>query len=32
MEQADLAAELGAGPGLDVVFSRGIPHAAAWRR
>ena len=32
MEQADLAAELGAGPGLEVVFSRGIPDAAAWRR
>ena len=32
MERADLAAALGAGPGLEVVFSRGIPDAAAWRR
>ena len=26
------AADAGAGPGLEVVFSRGIPDAAAWRR
>ena len=32
MEQADVAAALGAGPGLEVLFSRGIPDAAAWRR
>ena len=32
MERADLAAALGAGPGLEVLFSRGIPDAAAWRR
>ena len=30
--QADAAAELGGGPGLEVLFSRGIPDAAAWRR
>ena len=28
----DLAAALGAGSGLEVLFSRGIPDAAAWRR
>ena len=28
----DLAAALGAGSGLEVFFSRGIPDAAAWRR
>ena len=28
----DLAAALGAGSGLEVIFSRGIPDAAAWRR
>lgn len=32
MEQEDPAAALGAGPGLEVLFSRGIPDAAAWRR
>ena len=32
MQQADPAAALGAGPGLEVLFSRGIPDAAAWRR
>ncbi len=32
MEQADVGAALGAGPGLEVLFSRGIPDAAEWRR
>ena len=32
MERADVAAALGAGSGLEVLFSRGIPDAAAWRR
>ena len=32
MEPADVAAALGAGPGLQVLFSRGIPDAAAWKR
>ena len=32
MERADVSAALGAGPGLEVLFSRGIPDAAAWRR
>ena len=32
MEQADVSAALGAGPGLEILFSRGIPDAAAWRR
>ena len=32
MEQADPAAALGAGPGLEVLFSRGIPDSAAWGR
>ena len=32
MEQADVGAALGAGSGLEVLFSRGIPDAAAWRR
>jgi len=32
VEQADVGAALGAGPGLEVLFSRGIPDAAAWRR
>ena len=31
-EQADASAALGAGPGLEVLFSRGIPDAVAWRR
>ena len=30
--QADAAAALVAGPALEVLFSRGIPDAAAWRR
>ena len=32
MERADVAAALGAGSGLEVLFSRRIPDAAAWRR
>jgi len=32
MERADVGAALGAGPGLDVLFSRGIPDSAEWRR
>ncbi len=32
LEQADVGAALGAGPGLEVLFSRGIPDAPAWRR
>ena len=32
MRQADVAAALGAEPGLEVLFSRGIPDATAWRR
>ena len=32
MEQADVGAALGAGPGLEVLFSRGIPDSAEWRR
>ena len=32
MDRADPAAALGAGPGLRVLFSRGIPDGAAWRR
>ena len=32
MERADAAAALGAGSGLEILFSRGIPDAAAWRR
>ena len=30
--QADAAAAFAGGPGLEVLFSRGIPDAAAWRR
>ncbi|WP_419937581.1 M66 family metalloprotease [Candidatus Palauibacter sp.] len=29
--QADAASALGTGPGLEVLFSRGIPSRAAWR-
>ena len=32
MEQADVGAALGAGTGLEVLFSRGIPDSAEWRR
>jgi len=32
MGQGDVGATLGAGPGLEVLFSRGIPDAAEWRR
>ena len=32
MAQGDVGAALGAGPGLEVLFSRGIPDAAEWRR
>ena len=32
MDRADPVAALGAGPGLRVLFSRGIPDAAAWKR
>ena len=32
LEQADVGAALGAGPGLEVLFSRGIPDTAEWRR
>jgi len=32
MGQWDVGAALGAGPGLEVLFSRGIPDSAAWRR
>ena len=32
MGQGDVGAALGAGPGLEVLFSRGIPDSAAWRR
>ena len=32
MGQGDVGAALGAGPGLEVLFSRGIPDPAEWRR
>ena len=32
LQQADPGAALGAGPGLEVFISRGIPDSAAWRR
>ncbi len=32
LEQGDVGAALGAGPGLEVLLSRGIPDSAAWRR
>jgi len=32
MAQGDVGAALGAGPGLQVLFSRGIPDAVEWRR
>ena len=32
LEQADVGAALGAGPGLEALVSRGIPDSAAWRR
>ena len=32
MRQPDVAAALGAEPGLEVLFNRGMPDAAAWRR
>ena len=32
MDGGDAGAAFGAGPGLEVLFSRGIPDSAAWRR